>query len=312
MENLAIWFQQSGQVTLAPYALPTLRADQVQVATTLSAISMGTEKLLLSGKTEIAHEEIHSWPFRYGYQNVGTIFAIGSDVNASLLGRRVFSLKPHQQYYHATTDELWFLPADVSDEQAAYSANMETAVTFVLDAAPLIGERIAIHGFGILGLCTALILRQSGYNDIHIFEPSSARAHMAQELGFIVNPSSPISYDLQFELSGQQETLSKAIELACFAGRLVIGSWYAEEGAVVKFGGNFHKRRLTLISSQVSTFGANYSLRYDRKRRRELTMCYLPLLPNIPYQRVQPSEAPQAYARLLKENNLSPILIQWS
>jgi threonine dehydrogenase-like Zn-dependent dehydrogenase len=75
--------------------------------------------------------------------------------------------------------------------------------------------------------------------------------------------------DLVFELSGDPTALNAAIDLTGFGGRIVLGSWYGTEPAVLNLGGRFHRSRIRLIASQVSTLPAHALARWDRERRRE-------------------------------------------
>jgi len=109
--------------------------------------------------------------------------------------------------------------------------------------------------------------------------------------------------DLTFELSGNPAALNEAIALTRFNGRIVIGSWYGEKEMDVKLGGSFHRSRIKLISSQVSTISPDLSGRWDKSRRFEVAWKVL--------ERIRPEkwithrfaldEAPKAY-RVLDEN----------
>jgi hypothetical protein len=61
--------------------------------------------------------------------------------------------------------------------------------------------------------------------------------------------------------------LDAAIALTSFSGRIVIGSWYGEKRAPVDLGSIFHRSRIKLISSQVSTIAPELSARWDKTRR---------------------------------------------
>ena len=74
-------------------------------------------------------------------------------------------------------------------------------------------------------------------------------------------------FDLTFELSGNPFALNDAIALTRFSGRVVIGSWYGEKRAPIDLGGAFHRSRIKLISSQVSTIAPELSARWDKSRR---------------------------------------------
>ena len=75
------------------------------------------------------------------------------------------------------------------------------------------------------------------------------------------------NFDLTFELSGSPAALNDAIALTCFSGRIVIGSWYGEKQAEIDLGSAFHRSRIKLISSQVSTIAPDLSGRWNKSRR---------------------------------------------
>ena len=74
-------------------------------------------------------------------------------------------------------------------------------------------------------------------------------------------------FDLVYELSGNPAALDMAIGLTGFGGRVVIGSWYGEKRAPLDLGGYFHRSRMQLISSQVSTLASALTGRWDKARR---------------------------------------------
>jgi threonine dehydrogenase-like Zn-dependent dehydrogenase len=116
--------------------------------------------------------------------------------------------------------------------------------------------------------------------------------------------------DFSLELSGRPETLNDALALTGFSGRIVIGSWYGEKQAALDLGGAFHRSRIQLISSQVSTIAPELSARWDKARRFRVAWDAL--------QRIQPQQwithrfpieqAADAY-RLLDENPQETIQI---
>jgi threonine dehydrogenase-like Zn-dependent dehydrogenase len=72
------------------------------------------------------------------------------------------------------------------------------------------------------------------------------------------------------EISGNPSALDDAIALTIFSGRIVIGSWYGEKRAPIDLGGKFHRSRIKLISSQVSSISPELSGRWDKSRRFEV------------------------------------------
>jgi threonine dehydrogenase-like Zn-dependent dehydrogenase len=73
--------------------------------------------------------------------------------------------------------------------------------------------------------------------------------------------------DLAYELSGSPAALDQAIAVTGFNGRIVIGSWYGQKRADLNLGGAFHRSRIRLISSQVSTLTPELSGRWTKSRR---------------------------------------------
>jgi len=76
--------------------------------------------------------------------------------------------------------------------------------------------------------------------------------------------------DLTYELSGNPAALDQAIAATGFNGRVVIGSWYGQKRAGLDLGGRFHRSRIRLISSQVSTIAPEWGGRWTKSRRLEV------------------------------------------
>ncbi|MCX7706664.1 MAG: hypothetical protein N2204_01475 [Anaerolineae bacterium] len=145
----AVSFASPFTVEVREEPLPPLAAGQVTVRTEVSAISPGTELLFYRGQVPAdmavdasipALAGAVRYPLRYGYAAVGRVAEIGSGVDATWLGRRVFAFNPHQSAFHAAPENLIPVPESLSAEEVAFLPNMETAVNLVMDGAPAIGE----------------------------------------------------------------------------------------------------------------------------------------------------------------------------
>jgi threonine dehydrogenase-like Zn-dependent dehydrogenase len=218
------------------------------------------------------------YPFKYGYAAVGEVVEAGEQAEQGWLGRRVFSFHPHESRFSARPEELMPVPDDIPDEAAAMLPNMETAVNFVMDGRPVIGEKVAVFGLGLVGLMTTALLARFPLGELVGFDPIESRREQAAAAGasLTANPKQGIEQigqawaDLVYELSGNPVALDAAIEAAGFEGRVVIGSWYGQKQVTVNLGGRFHRSRVKLISSQVSTLEAGFSGRWDKPRRLEV------------------------------------------
>lgn len=109
-------------------------------------------------------------------------------------------------------------------------------------------------------------------------------------------------FDLTCELSGNPAALNDAIALTRFSGRVIIGSWYGEKKAALDLGGVFHRSRIQIIASQVSTIAPSLSGRWDKARRFALVWRALERIRPQRWitHRFQLEQAAEAY-RLLEE-----------
>jgi 2-desacetyl-2-hydroxyethyl bacteriochlorophyllide A dehydrogenase len=215
-----------------------------------------------------------SYPLAYGYATVGRVVKISKDMRHRWKGRLVFAFQPHTSYFVATPDEVLPLPDGMSPETACFLPNMETAVNLVQDGAPVLGERVLVLGQGIIGLLTASLLAEFPLEKLVTVDRYELRRKALDceslnpdALDFREKVKTQNGYDLTFELSGAPEALNDAIALTGFGGRVVIGSWYGEKKATLELGGDFHRSRIKLISSQVSTLAPELSARWDKGRR---------------------------------------------
>ena len=281
--NRSLYFTAPHRVDVRDETVRPPLAGEVWVETTASAISPGTELLVYRGQapTELAVDEtisalpgLFSFPLKYGYAAVGRVAALGPDVDESWLNRLVFAFNPHESHFTAAAANLLPLPADVDVDTALFLPNMETAVNFLHDGAPLVGERVAVFGQGIVGLLTTSLLAQMPLANLTTFDRYPLRREASRSLGAhaSLDPSEPtdLQADLTYELSGSPATLDQAIAATGFDGRVIIGSWYGQKRADLNLGGRFHRSRIRLISSQVSTLAPELSGRWTKARRMEV------------------------------------------
>ena len=281
--------------------LPALDADDVLVETTCSAISAGTEMLIYQGRfpQDVETDSVISslrggfkYPIAYGYACVGKVKEVGREVHRDWLNKSVFSFQPHTSHFISKPDSLFFIPESLSCETACFLPNMETAVNLVQDAAPIFGERVLVLGQGVVGLLTASLLKEFPLEELVTVDCYELRREASLALGVessfnsddgdfdrkishIENSAhdkdsaayTQRKFDLVFELSGNPSALDNALSLTCFSGRIVIGSWYGEKKTEVNLGRAFHRSRIKLISSQVSTIAPELTGRWDKARR---------------------------------------------
>lgn len=76
-------------------------------------------------------------------------------------------------------------------------------------------------------------------------------------------------YDRVIECSGAPAALDTAIAVTAYDGRIVVGSWYGRKRADLDLGGRFHRSRIEIVSSQVSTVDPRLRGRWSKRRRLE-------------------------------------------
>jgi 2-desacetyl-2-hydroxyethyl bacteriochlorophyllide A dehydrogenase len=288
VKRKTLYFTAPGQVELREEALPEPGAEEVLVETVCSAISAGTEMLVYQGRfpRDMETDSVISslrgsleYPLAYGYACVGKIKATGSQVDKSMRDQLIFAFQSHTSHFITNPDSLFPVPNSLSPEAACFLPNMETAVNLVQDAAPIFGECVLVLGQGVVGLLTASLLSEFPLETLvtaDCFELRRNSSPVPQRSS--LDPYSPNfhkeamrllngSADLTFELSGRPETLNDALAITGFSGRIVIGSWYGEKRAEIDLGSAFHRSRIKLISSQVSTLAPELSGRWNKARR---------------------------------------------
>lgn len=275
--------------------LPVIGADDILVETVCSAISAGTEMLIYQGRfpRDLETDSVISglrggfqYPLAYGYASAGVVRETGKHVDKSLLDRFVFAFQPHTSHHVTTVQSIYPIPDSISPQAACFLPNMETAVNLVQDGAPILGERVLVLGQGVVGLLTTSLLNEFPLHTLVTVDQLSLRCEMSKvecqrskisqcktldagNSNFRDEALSTLDKgaDLTFELSGNPSALNDAIALTRFSGRIVIGSWYGDKPAEINLGGSFHRSRIKLISSQVSTISPELSNRWDKPRR---------------------------------------------
>jgi 2-desacetyl-2-hydroxyethyl bacteriochlorophyllide A dehydrogenase len=294
MKRSAVIFESPFTVSVIEERIPEADAGQVLVRNRMSAISPGTELLIYRGQvpgrwpvdaTISSLSGTFGYPLRYGYATVGQVVAAGPDVDPNWIGRSVFSFQPHQSHYLASPSTLMPLPADINPENALFVPAMETAVNFMMDGRPMIGERVVVLGQGIVGLLATALLSRFPLGELVTLDHYAFRRQWSLEVGahkaldpdqqgnigdpnrIVGNEALQAEADLVYELSGDPAALNQAVSFCGFGARIIVGSWYGTRSAALDLGRAFHRNRIRLISSQVSTIAPELSGRWSKERR---------------------------------------------
>ncbi|MFG2574912.1 zinc-binding alcohol dehydrogenase [Streptomyces sp. NPDC048481] len=256
----AFWVASPGEGEIRDVVVAEPAEGEVLVRSLWSGVSRGTETLVFRGGVpESQHAAMRApyqegdfpAPVKYGYLNVGVV----ERGPAELLGRTVFCLYPHQTRYVVPADAVTVVPDSVPARRAVLAGTVETAVNALWDAAPLVGDRIAVVGGGMVGCSVAALLARFPGVRVQLVDADPAREKVAEALGVgFAGPADAVGgCDLVVHASATEQGLARSLELLAGEGTVLELSWYGDRKVSLPLGEDFHSRRLVVRSSQVGT-----------------------------------------------------------
>lgn len=334
MKRKSLYFTREGEVEVVNETMEPVGDGQVLVRSIVSAISAGTELLFLHGEVprgmavdesipNLAGQPVR-YPLKYGYAVAGRIVKVGRDLDSALEGRLVFAFHAHETSFVTTPDALVEIPSEMPLEKAVLLPTMETALSVVMDARPVVGEQVVVVGLGMVGLFATRLLgsmspgRLVGVDSMALRREHAIRlgAHAAvdggapdvvdsilDELSKSAGGRDYRGADLGVELSGNPSGLDVAIRSVGFNGRVLVGSWYGTKPAALEsLGEAFHRKHVELRSSQVSRVSPRWTGRWTKRRRLQTALDLLAELDHDPFitHRFPLERAPDAYALLAR------------
>ncbi|MFF8288661.1 zinc-binding alcohol dehydrogenase [Streptomyces sp. NPDC016309] len=254
----AFWLRSPGHGETREVVLPEPGADDVVVRTLFSGVSRGTEGLVFRGGVPESQYRAMRAPFqdgefpgpvKYGYLNVGLV----EEGPGHLVGRTVFCLYPHQTRYVVPAGSVTPVPGTVPAARAVLAGTVETAVNALWDAAPLVGDRIAVVGGGMVGCSVAALLARFPGVRVQLVDADPARAAVAAALGvdFALPGDALGDCDLAVHASATEAGLVRSLELLAPEGTVLELSWYGDRRVSLPLGEAFHSGRLVVRGSQV-------------------------------------------------------------
>lgn len=254
----AFWVRSAGHGEIKPAHVHQHAPDEVVVRTLFSGVSRGTETLVFRGEVPPSQYDVMRAPFqegdfpgpvKYGYLNVGVV----EDGPDHLVGETVFCLYPHQTRYVVPASAVTVVPGTVPAERAILAGTVETAVNALWDAAPMIGDRIAVVGAGMVGASVAKILAAFPATRVQLVDADPAKAETAAALGvpFASPEDADGGCDLVVHATATESGLVRSLELLAQDGEVIELSWYGDRRVSLPLGEWFHSRRLTVRASQV-------------------------------------------------------------
>ena len=272
-----------------------LAGDEVRIATRYSGISAGTEltayrgtnpylnkhwneglRLFVDGSTSFEYP-VSGW----GYEEVGEVVELGSDVEDVAVGDVVWGTWGHrsettQKAVRAAERKL----APGADPRiGVFSQIGAIALNVVLDADIHIGETVAVFGLGVPGQLVAQLARLNGARVIGVDGVASRRA-LALELGadVVLDPAEGDvaeriraltegrGADSCLEVSGNHQALHEAIRAVAYNSRVCVAGFMQGEAQGLRLGEEFHHNRVQLVCAQISGVNPSLDHRWNEHR----------------------------------------------
>lgn len=259
----AFWVEGPGRGSLRPVELAPPGPGEVLVRALHSGVSRGTETLVYRGQVPPDQWQAMRAPYqegdfpgpvKYGYLSVGRVEEGPED----LVGRTVFCLHPHQTAYVVPATAVTRVPDGVPARRAVLAGTVETALNALWDLGPLIGDRVAVVGAGMVGCSVARLLARIPAAEVTLVDVDPARARVAAALGvgFALPADAPPGRDAVVHCSATSAGLQLSLDLLGPEGTVLDLSWYGDQSVQVALGGAFHSGRLAIRASQVGTVAA--------------------------------------------------------
>lgn len=287
-------FTAPGALRIEIGEVPEPAGGQIEVRTLYSGISSGTEQLAYRGElpADLAVDDtlgsLHgtfAYPFQYGYSCVGIVTR---SRGALPEGEIVFAFQPHQDRFVIDEGDA-IAVGGIDALTATLFPLVETGLQISLDADAAPGTTAVVLGCGAVGCITSWLLARQGVRVVAV-DPVEARRVAAAACGVVAVPPDEARtaaeahggsdlVPLVIEASGNPSALGHALDMLDHEGTALVASWYGTKQVTLPLGGPFHRRRLTIRSTQVSTIPAALQDRWDVARRRQAAAALLRDLP---------------------------------
>jgi threonine dehydrogenase-like Zn-dependent dehydrogenase len=222
----------------------------------------------------------------WGYEEVGRVEAVGSDVAGISEGDVVCGAWGHRSTHATTADEATRnrLAPDVAPINGVFSQIGAIALNSIIDADIHVGETVAVFGQGVPGLIATQLAILNGASVLAV-DQSERRLDLARKLGaepidaranapaeIIKDRTEGRGADVSIELSGSYAALHEAIRSTAYNSRVVASGFFQGEGTGLYLGEELHHNRIQIVCSQISGVGRHVDRRWDVHRLRETVM----------------------------------------
>ena len=265
-------------LTFRKYEERALKPDEVQIQSTFSSFAHGTELRFYRANTmdymspfdwerriHIRGESHPSiFPMSLGNMTVGKIVELGERVTRFKKGDRVFGYLPIRETHTVPESQLYPALEGMSAEAIVYFDPASVALLAVRDSRICLGDRVAVFGLGAIGQMAVQLAKLQGARWIIASDPISIRRKAAaqynvdlllnpleEDVGLIIKKKTDQNgVDISLETSGSYSALNDALRATRYGGTIVSSAYYTGDIRALHLEGEWHRNRLTLISTR--------------------------------------------------------------
>lgn len=279
------------QLEIRKVKLPAVGPRCILVKAMVSGLSHGTEMNLYRGTSPFGDKEfdpmirafvpagssarsvegggVGAYPIEIGYEMVGRLEAIGSEVTEFRVGDIVHTGTPHRDLTVVDIDAVrdfgypvWRLPSSERVERGILLALTSVALQALHDGRVKFRDAVYVSGVGALGLLTVQMLRLAGACTIVAIDPDARRRELAISFGAtsaldpdeanawrIREMNGGRGYDVAIEFSGTYAGLHAAIASVVPGGTVVSGGFYHGNASDLRLGEEWHHNRIDMVST---------------------------------------------------------------
>lgn len=216
---------------------PDISSSQFFVEALITGVSAGTERMWFDGSNPAIMSGRRKYPYHPGYEFVGRVVAVGSEVRRLKVGDRIFAMKPHASHVVIENGDYWHkLPDDVSDENALAIALTATNLHAIHRSQMQVGDIAAVIGLGTVGMLCCQALRCAGAGMVIAVGRSEWKRRLALSLGadaafspedpdlerLVTNATGERGVDVAFECAGTNAAIMTTVSMVRSQGRIAI------------------------------------------------------------------------------------------
>lgn len=284
-------FTEPKTVGFESYEDLPLKSYEVRLRTLYSGISAGTELTAYRGSNPYLHKQWDpgrklflpaeqptlTYPVSgWGYEEVGEVIEVGSEVNDVSIGDVIFGTWGHRTH-HIVGEEYARNRVQSKSLEAIFGLFSQIgaiALNGVHDARIRIGETVVVFGMGTLGQIVGQLAKKSGAQVVGV-DRFEKRLEIAQQTnaadivldageGEVAERIRAITdnrgADLAIEATGSSSALNQAVRSVAYSAKVVALGFFQGEASGLYLGEEFHHNRVNIVGSQI--FGTDPELTY--------------------------------------------------